>query len=504
MPFSLAPATLSEATQHFFQTMLDLSKDPLEVLSQVPEGQGLAVAAYAAHGESVQRYTASPRTLSQYWSVVMDFATNTLQCCENFVSAAPPSVPCLICHPFVREPTPPPSPPPTHTAVSPSGLQEKLHSSSSPNPLPAELVDMDVNPADSPVPTSINAVNVLAESTQPSSIPHPTPTSHILSPSHAPSTTMSNTTSISFFGSSPSLPLPQATALPQATTHQLMWLIANKSLLGLSMTGQQHSMGPGGFPTTPHLQWPPPGQVSFALPSTTASLQLSRHASSVILPPSGTLGQLPFATLPAQPVSQSAPRPLSPLSARQAEKNNATPSSSEQCLELSPPGVQRDQPPFLEPTVTKEHTNGQNLRDNLRGSSGKGRAGRQPALTGKRTTRSQSKRPLPNASPPPPSSRPSPPVSTVQETSNTNVHVPAAPPIDTLDVDVPLPSAAPPQQWTCTEVRDFIECVTDQRCSKVFLEQVRGLLGRCMCMLLLTAHHMTHHTRQHPPWIVLA
>ena len=483
MPFCLPPATLSEATQQFFQTMLDLSREPLEVLSRVPEGQGLAVTAHGPNGERAHRLTVSPRTLSQYWSSVMDFATSVLQCCENFISAAPPSVPCLICHPFVREPTPPPSPTHTHTIVTPSGTQSKgnKHHSSSLNP-PADQDDMDVHQAGSPVPPITDNVSMSAETALPSlSVPHLlSPTAHAYSPSHAPSATLSNTTpSISFRGSSPSLPLPQPAALHQPNTHQFMWLIANKSLLGLNMPGQQQPMATGGFPANPRLQWPPSAQVSFALPSTTANLQLSQRMSSVLLRSSAGLAQLPFNTLPTLPVSQSTPQPLSPLSAVQGERNNTTPFSSEQ----SPSAVgQQTQLSTSDNTAaTDNHTNEQNMRDNVRELSGKGRAARSQELPGKRTTRSQAKRQLPIASPPPTSSHSSSSASTVQdETSNANVLISmTAPPTDTLDVGLSLPSSAPPQEWTCAQVSEFIECITDQRCSKVFLEQVRGACEGC-------------------------
>ena len=245
------------------------------------------------------------------------------------------------------------------------------------------------------------------------------------------------------------------------------------------MASQQQTMAPGGFPANPRLQWPPSAQVSFALPSTTANLQLPQRVSSVLLRPSAGLPQLPFSTLPTLPVSQPAPQPLSPLSAVQGERKNGTPSSSEQ----SPSALgQQPQLSISDHTVTTDnHTNEQNMRDNVRESSGKVRAARPQALPGKPTTRSQAKRRLPVASPPPTSSHSSSSASTVQdETSNANVLISmTAPPTDTLDVGLSLPSSAPPHEWTCADVREFIECITDQRCSKVFVEQVRSACEGC-------------------------
>ena len=162
----------------------------------------------------------------------------------------------------------------------------------------------------------------------------------------------------------------------------------------------------------------------------------------------------------------------------QGERNNTTPFSSEQ----SPSAVgQQTQLSTSDNTAaTDNHTNEQNMRDNVRELSGKGRAARSQELPGKRTTRSQAKRQLPIASPPPTSSHSSSSASTVQDETNANVLISmTAPPTDTLDVGLSLPSSAPPQEWTCAQVSEFIECITDQRCSKVFLEQVRGACEGC-------------------------
>ena len=40
-----------------------------------------------------------PGKLSEFWTQLYNYVA-LLQCCENFVSAHPPSAPCLLCHPF--------------------------------------------------------------------------------------------------------------------------------------------------------------------------------------------------------------------------------------------------------------------------------------------------------------------------------------------------------------------------------------------------------------------
>ena len=41
----------------------------------------------------------APSKLSEFWVQLYSHVA-TLECCENFVSAHPPSAPCLLCHPF--------------------------------------------------------------------------------------------------------------------------------------------------------------------------------------------------------------------------------------------------------------------------------------------------------------------------------------------------------------------------------------------------------------------
>lgn len=79
------------------QLLLDLCVDPAAALQRIPEGDGLILVAGPAGG--VCKKMVSPGKLSDYWRQLYGYAL-MLQCCDNFLSAAKPSAPCLLCHPF--------------------------------------------------------------------------------------------------------------------------------------------------------------------------------------------------------------------------------------------------------------------------------------------------------------------------------------------------------------------------------------------------------------------
>lgn len=99
LPLSVGPSHLAPAMQTVLQLMLDLCLEPEAALSLVPDGSGPLLFVYNGKGEVVSHGFPPPDKLSDYWSQLYSYAS-VFQCCENFLSATPPSSPCLLCHPF--------------------------------------------------------------------------------------------------------------------------------------------------------------------------------------------------------------------------------------------------------------------------------------------------------------------------------------------------------------------------------------------------------------------
>ena len=99
LPISIGPGHLTETMRTVLQLLLDLCQDPIAALEQIPGGPGPALIAHNADREIQSQGFLPPTKLSDYWSQLYKYAS-LLQCCENFLSATIPSVPCLLCHPF--------------------------------------------------------------------------------------------------------------------------------------------------------------------------------------------------------------------------------------------------------------------------------------------------------------------------------------------------------------------------------------------------------------------
>ena len=99
LPLSIGPGHLAETMRLVLQFMLDLCFDPVAALERIPSGVGPVLVARTQDGEVASHGFAPPNKLSEYWDQLYSYAT-LLQCCENFLSAATPSAPCLLCHPF--------------------------------------------------------------------------------------------------------------------------------------------------------------------------------------------------------------------------------------------------------------------------------------------------------------------------------------------------------------------------------------------------------------------
>ena len=99
LPISIGPGHLTETMRTVLQLLLDLCQDPIAALERIPGGPGPALIAHNADREIKSQGFLPPTKLSDYWSQLYKYAS-LLQCCENFLSATIPSVPCLLCHPF--------------------------------------------------------------------------------------------------------------------------------------------------------------------------------------------------------------------------------------------------------------------------------------------------------------------------------------------------------------------------------------------------------------------
>ena len=67
---------------------------------RLPVFVGPAVSVYASEGGVTASHAIpTPTKLSEFWKQLYGYS-QLLECCENFLSASPPSAPCLLCHPF--------------------------------------------------------------------------------------------------------------------------------------------------------------------------------------------------------------------------------------------------------------------------------------------------------------------------------------------------------------------------------------------------------------------
>ena len=99
VPYSIGPAHIGQTMREVLQLLVDLCVDPGHALSLVQKGPGPVLQAQSNTGDVMVTTFAPPTKLSEYWTQLYTYA-KMFQCCENFLSATPPSCPCLICHPF--------------------------------------------------------------------------------------------------------------------------------------------------------------------------------------------------------------------------------------------------------------------------------------------------------------------------------------------------------------------------------------------------------------------
>ncbi len=100
LPFSIGPGGIAKTTQSVLQLLVSLCTDQVSALSHIPSGGGPSVVAWPVKGAQQSSVRLGvPIKLSAYWSMLFQFAAD-LECCENFLSASPPSAPCLLCHPY--------------------------------------------------------------------------------------------------------------------------------------------------------------------------------------------------------------------------------------------------------------------------------------------------------------------------------------------------------------------------------------------------------------------
>ena len=145
LPISLGPAHLADSMKNVVQLLIDLCTNPEEALNRLPTATGVCVVCarvcvracvracmcawmclcvcvcvcvrvlesptplpiqegpllVARRGDTIlsSHSIPAPGKLSEFWTQLYTHI-NTLQCCENFVSAHLPSAPCLLCHPF--------------------------------------------------------------------------------------------------------------------------------------------------------------------------------------------------------------------------------------------------------------------------------------------------------------------------------------------------------------------------------------------------------------------
>ena len=101
LPLSIGPGYIGDTIQELVQLLLKLCKDPLDAIKLLPdEASGVQVHAVSPiTGGVATRHFIPPTKLSSYWTDVYYYG-NLFKCCENFLSATPPSSPCLLCHSF--------------------------------------------------------------------------------------------------------------------------------------------------------------------------------------------------------------------------------------------------------------------------------------------------------------------------------------------------------------------------------------------------------------------
>ena len=99
LPLSLGPGYIHDTLQALLQLLLDLTIQPWTVLETIRDGSGPELRITGPNGKTITKHFPVPDKLSQYWSEIYYYC-QLFQCCENFLSATPPSAPCLLCHPF--------------------------------------------------------------------------------------------------------------------------------------------------------------------------------------------------------------------------------------------------------------------------------------------------------------------------------------------------------------------------------------------------------------------
>lgn len=101
LPLSIGPGYIGDTLQTLVQLLIDFCNEPYNAIKMIAteSNNGPQLKAITPSGETIYRNITSPTKLSSYWSDVY-YYSQLFKCCDNFLSAIPPSAPCLLCHSF--------------------------------------------------------------------------------------------------------------------------------------------------------------------------------------------------------------------------------------------------------------------------------------------------------------------------------------------------------------------------------------------------------------------
>lgn len=440
LPFTLQPSTLAESTRQFFLVLISVSNDPKAIFDAIPEGSGPVISVQTLSGQTVQKSILAPVTLSQYWSLLMDFTVEKLTCCENFISASPPSTPCLVCHPFVRNPTPPSSP---SMPLPPLAQSSPARSSSMEPPSKKRCEsasgDGDVVPPREVDPRYPPVVQETMDTTQ-QGLPTISSVSSPLLPTSLPTPSHSDP-SVSLVFKQQRFPIPSH---QQPHISSMMLLLQMRAKGGVVPFQGQQSVPSRVMTSNPTLsQWPRPLAFPQGLsPSPPIGLQIppqygSRPSEQLLNPESPPTS---FSSI-LHPQPEEGPSLLDSVSSGQLQSNGRSTSTSVTSESPHPP------PPLLSVGVAVPD-NSTSVKPDMK------------------------------------SLVPSEAVSVPIRNEENTVDVPSEERSE--DIEILLPSTKIPKEWSVEEVRKFVHKITDIKCSQVFQEQeVDG-----QAMLLLTTDVM--------------
>ena len=437
LPYTIEASTLDESTLKFFQVILSISADPHAVFECIPKGLGPSLSLASESSSKLhQRQIYTPVTLSQFWSLIVGFAVEQLLCCENFVSATPPSSPCLVCHPFVREPTPPPSPLQAPQA-DPSGLSDPQ---ASPPPGKRQCSSKEGLWRESHIETQQEEMDVQA-----------------LSPDQSISGARREVQPPSSLGSIPPLPSPSVVqgSSPMVALQGVQFRATSPSTFPIPSSKPVGSEIPIYFP--PFLP-PSPSQVVKSSPQQ--------------YPP--PLIQL--ISLMSRGKGPSVPFPWSPL-VKTVQSANPVPSST---LHMGQPQLPRlsshvgpHEVPFSAGISTHSQQPLSSPEEMSKRIAEPARSSPSPSKVPSREHTRRQSAALPQKSSATPTSSQIGPEQTTKGSSQTLLEEP-------FPARLYLPSDSPPSEWSVEDVMVFVERVTNQECGKIFKAEVGTVTLQCL------------------------